>query len=153
MTDPTPHRRGVLVLGSTGSIGTQALDVVAANPDRFHVAGLAAGGSDPAALAAQAIRFGAPAVALTRSTSAEDVRLALYAEAGRRGYERGEFAMPRLLTGPDAVLELIDTAPADVVLNAVTGSLGLRPTLHALATGATLALANKESLIAGGPLV
>jgi 1-deoxy-D-xylulose-5-phosphate reductoisomerase len=148
MTDPTPHSRGVLVLGSTGSIGTQALDVVAANPERFHVAGLAAGGSDPAALAAQAVRSGAPAVAVTRAGAAEDVRLALHAEAERR-----EFAMPRVLSGPDAVLELIATASADVVLNAVTGSLGLVPTLHALASGATLALANKESLIAGGPLV
>ncbi|HEU5470329.1 MAG TPA: 1-deoxy-D-xylulose-5-phosphate reductoisomerase [Actinophytocola sp.] len=153
MTDPTPRGRRVLLLGSTGSIGTQSLDVIAANPDRFHVVGLAAGGGDPAALAAQAIRFGVPAVAVTRATAVEDVQLALYAEAKRRGFERGRFALPRILTGPNAVLELIDSVPADVVLNAVTGSLGLAPTLHALATGATLALANKESLIAGGPLV
>jgi 1-deoxy-D-xylulose-5-phosphate reductoisomerase len=153
MTDPTTSRRSVLVLGSTGSIGTQALDVIAANPDRFSVAGLAAGGADPAALAAQAIRFGAPAVAVARSTAAEDVQLALYAEARRRGYERGNFALPRIMAGPRAVLELIDSTPADVVLNGLNGSLGLEPTLHALATGATLALANKESLIAGGPLV
>jgi 1-deoxy-D-xylulose-5-phosphate reductoisomerase len=153
MTDPTTSRRSVLVLGSTGSIGTQALDVIAANPDRFSVAGLAAGGADPAALAAQALRFGAPAVAVARSTVAEDLQLALYAEARRRGYERGNFALPRILAGPAAVLELIDSTPADVVLNGLNGSLGLEPTLHALATGATLALANKESLIAGGPLV
>ncbi len=143
----------MLLLGSTGSIGTQALDVIAANPDRFAVAGLAAGGADPAQLAAQAIRFRAPVVAVSRSTAAEDLQLALYAEAQRSGYEHGRFPMPRILTGPDAVLELIDSTPADVVLNAITGSRGLRPTLHALATGATLALANKESLIAGGPLV
>jgi 1-deoxy-D-xylulose-5-phosphate reductoisomerase len=148
-----PGKRGVLLLGSTGSIGTQALDVIAANPDSFDVAGLAAGGTDPALLAAQALRFGVPAVAVSRSAVAEDLRLALRAEARRRGRERGSVAMPRILTGPDAVLELIDTTPADVVLNAITGSRGLRPTLHALATGARLALANKESLIAGGPLV
>jgi len=153
MIAPTALRRSVLVLGSTGSIGTQALDVVAANPDRFEVAGLAAGGSDPAALAAQAIRFGVAAVAVARSTVAEDLQLALFAEAGRRGYERGNFALPRILAGPEAVLELIDSTPADVVLNGINGSLGLEPTLHALATGASLALANKESLIAGGPLV
>jgi 1-deoxy-D-xylulose-5-phosphate reductoisomerase len=153
MTDPSRRRRGVLLLGSTGSIGTQALDVVAANPDRFHVVGLAAGGGDPAALAAQAIRFQVRAVAVARATAAEDLQLALYAEAQRRGYERGGFPMPRILTGPDAVLELIAGTPADVVLNAITGSVGLDSTLHALATGATLALANKESLIAGGPLV
>lgn len=153
MTDPSRRRRGVLLLGSTGSIGTQALDVVAANPDRFHVVGLAAGGGDPAALAAQAIRFRVGAVAVARSTAAEDLQLALYAEAQRSGYERGGFPMPRILAGPDAVLELIAGTPADVVLNAITGSVGLESTLHALATGATLALANKESLIAGGPLV
>jgi 1-deoxy-D-xylulose-5-phosphate reductoisomerase len=146
-------RRSVLVLGSTGSIGVQALDVVAANPDRFEVVGVAAGGSDPATLAAQAVATGARAVAVSRSTAAEDVQLALYAEAQRRGYESGRFPMPRILAGPDAVAELIYTTPADIVLNAITGSIGLEPTLRALATGATLALANKESLIAGGPLV
>ena len=93
-------RRSVLVLGSTGSIGVQTLDVVAANPDRFEVAGVAAGGADPAALAAQAIASGARAIAVSRSTAAEDVQLALYAEAKRRGYERGGFPMPRILAGP-----------------------------------------------------
>jgi 1-deoxy-D-xylulose-5-phosphate reductoisomerase len=153
MTAATANQRTVLVLGSTGSVGTQALDVVAANPDRFRVVGLAAGGGDPAALAAQAIRFGVAAIAVARATVAEDLQLALYAEARRRGYERGEFALPRIVTGPQAVLELIATTPADVVLNAITGSRGLEPTLRALDSGATLALANKESLIAGGPLV
>ncbi|MCT2584695.1 1-deoxy-D-xylulose-5-phosphate reductoisomerase [Actinophytocola gossypii] len=146
-------KRSVLVLGSTGSIGVQALDVVAANPDRFEVVGVAAGGGNPAVLAEQAIATGARAVAVSRATAFEDVQLALYAEAKRRGYDAGGFAMPRILAGPDAVAELIDTVPADIVLNAVTGSIGLEPTLRALATGATLALANKESLIAGGPLV
>ena len=146
-------RRTVLVLGSTGSIGVQALDVVAANPDRFEVVGVAAGGADPAALAAQAVATGARAVAVSRATAFEDVQLALYAEAKRRGYDRGAFPMPRILAGPDALAELIDTTPADVILNAITGSRGLEPTLRALATGSSLALANKESLIAGGPLV
>jgi 1-deoxy-D-xylulose-5-phosphate reductoisomerase len=148
-----PAQRTVLILGSTGSIGTQALDVIAANPERFRVVGLAAGGSDPAALAAQALATRAPVVAVTRATAAEDVELALYAEARRRGYSRGEFRLPRLLAGPEAVGELIATASADVVLNGMPGSQGLEPTLAALATGAILALANKESLVAGGPLV
>ncbi|RZQ64830.1 1-deoxy-D-xylulose-5-phosphate reductoisomerase [Amycolatopsis suaedae] len=145
--------RSVLVLGSTGSIGTQALDVAERNPDLFRVAGIAAGGSDPAALAAQALATGAEAVAIVRATAAEDLQLALYAEAQRRGYASGEFRLPRVFAGPDAVLELIDAVPADVVLNALPGSEGLPATLRALATGASLALANKESLIAGGPLV
>ncbi|GAA3866866.1 1-deoxy-D-xylulose-5-phosphate reductoisomerase [Saccharothrix violaceirubra] len=145
--------RSVLVLGSTGSVGTQALDVIAANRDRFTVAGLAAGGADPGALARQVLDFAAPAVALARATAAEDLTLALYAEAQKRGYPRGDFKLPRLLIGPSAVVDLIDSTPADVVLNGITGSIGLEPTLHALSTGATLALANKESLVAGGPLV
>jgi 1-deoxy-D-xylulose-5-phosphate reductoisomerase len=153
MIPPTASTRSVLVLGSTGSIGTQALDVVAANPDRFSVKGLAAGGADPETLARQAIQFKADALAVARSTAAEDVQLALYAEAQKSGYERGNFALPRIFSGPNAVLELIDSTPVDVVLNGINGSVGLEPTLHALATGAMLALANKESLIAGGPLV
>ncbi|WP_447003791.1 1-deoxy-D-xylulose-5-phosphate reductoisomerase [Saccharothrix isguenensis] len=145
--------RTVLVLGSTGSIGTQALDVIAANRDRFTVVGLAAGGADPATLAAQAVEFGVEAVAVARATAVEDVTLALYAEAQRRGYAQGAFKLPRVLAGPTAMTDLVDSTPADVVLNGMTGSIGLAPTLHALESGATLALANKESLIAGGPLV
>ncbi|TQM83409.1 1-deoxy-D-xylulose 5-phosphate reductoisomerase [Saccharothrix saharensis] len=145
--------RTVLVLGSTGSVGTQALDVIAANRDRFTVVGLAAGGADPAALASQAVDFGVRAVAVARATAVEDVTLALYAEAQKRGYAEGAFELPRILAGPTAMTDLVDSTPADVVLNGITGSIGLAPTLHALKTGATLALANKESLIAGGPLV
>jgi 1-deoxy-D-xylulose-5-phosphate reductoisomerase len=141
------------VLGSTGSIGVQALDVAARNPELFRVAGVAAGGADPRALAAQALAHGVEAVAVTKATAAEDLQLALYAEAQKRGYAQGEFRLPRIFAGPDAVTELIDAVPVDVVLNALPGSRGLEPTLRALATGATLALANKESLIAGGPLV
>jgi 1-deoxy-D-xylulose-5-phosphate reductoisomerase len=143
----------VLVLGSTGSVGTQALDVIAANRDRFHLAGISAGGSDPALLARQALDHEVDAVAVTRATATEDLQLALYAEAQRRGYDRGDFRLPRILAGPDANEELIATTPADVILNGLPGSQGLRPSLKALATGARLALANKESLIAGGPLV
>jgi 1-deoxy-D-xylulose-5-phosphate reductoisomerase len=132
MTPP----RSVLVLGSTGSIGTQALDVVRRNPHRFRVAGLAAGGGDPALLADQVAEFGVTAVAVADPAGAAHLPRSV-----------------RPHTGPDAVTELIESTPADVVLNAVTGSLGLRATLTALRTGTTLALANKESLVAGGPLV
>jgi 1-deoxy-D-xylulose-5-phosphate reductoisomerase len=146
-------RRSVLVLGSTGSIGTQALDVIADNRDRFRAAGLAAGGSNPTLLAEQAIAHQVDAIAVVRPTAVEDVQLALYAEAQRRGYAAGQFRLPRIFAGENACAELIDAVRADVVLNAVTGSLGLTSTLRALETGATLALANKESLVAGGPLV
>ncbi len=145
--------RSVVVLGSTGSTGTQALDVIRRNPKRFHVAGLAAGGSDPRQLAQQALEFDVDAVAVARGTALEDVQLALYAEAQRLGYREGQFRLPRLLGGPDAAVDLVRSTPADVVLNGIDGSRGLAPTLAVLDTGAQLALANKESLIAGGPLV
>ena len=144
--------RRVVILGSTGSIGTQALDVIARNPGRFQVAGLAAGGSDVAALARQTLDCGAEVVAVARATAAQDLQLAFYAEATRRGYAEGVWAVPRILAGPDAATELA-AMPCDVVLNGMAGASGLRPTLAALAAGRTLALANKESLIIGGPLV
>ncbi len=142
----------VVVLGSTGSIGTQALDVVRAHPDRFDVVAIAAGGADPATLAAQAIEFEVEVVAVASATAAQDVQLALYAEAQRRGWSAGEYTLPRLLAGPDAATEAA-RVPADTVLNGMTGAVGLLPTLAALESGATLALANKESLIIGGRLV
>jgi 1-deoxy-D-xylulose-5-phosphate reductoisomerase len=144
--------REVVVLGSTGSVGTQALDVVRANPGRFRVVGLAAGGSDPDALAAQALDFGVEVVAVARAGAAQDLLLAFYAEAKRRGFDAGDYAVPKILAGHGAAAELA-SYDCDVVLNAITGSIGLRPTLAALEAGRTLALANKESLIVGGPLV
>jgi 1-deoxy-D-xylulose-5-phosphate reductoisomerase len=151
--DVSKPPRSVLLLGSTGSIGLQALDVMRRNPQRFRVAGLAAGGADPQALAQQVLETGAPAVAVARGRSAQDLQLALFAEAQRHGYDRGEYRMPRIFAGPGAATELVRAEPADVVLNGMTGSRGLAPTLAALGTGATLALANKESLVAGGSLV
>ena len=144
--------RTVAILGSTGSIGTQALEVVRRQPGRFRVVALAAGGDQPALLAEQALEFGVGVVAVAKGTAAQDVQLALYAEAQRRGYRAGEFAVPRLAVGPEAATE-VAALPCDVVLNAITGSVGLLPTLAALDAGTTLALANKESLIVGGALV
>ena len=151
--DLSDRPRTVLLLGSTGSIGVQALDVIQRNPRRFRVVGLAAGGANPEALAAQVQATGAPAVAVARGRAAQDLQLALFAEAQRCGYDRGGYRMPRILVGPEAAAELVTTEPADVVLNGVTGSRGLAPTLAALRSGAVLALANKESLVAGGTLV
>lgn len=124
----------MLVLGSTGSIGTQALEVIAANPDRFEVVGLAAGGGNPELLSAQRAETGVGNIAVADPAAAERIGDVTYA-------------------GPDAVTRLVEDTEADVVLNALVGALGLRPTLAALASGARLALANKESLVAGGPLV
>ena len=115
---PAPERRDVVVLGSTGSIGTQALDLVRAHPERFRVVGLTAGGSQPELFAQQVAEFAPAFSGMGEAASVE--------AAGR---------------------------PCDVVLNGITGAVGLRPTLAALDAGTTLALANKESLIMGGPLV
>ena len=144
--------RDIVLLGSTGSVGTQALDVVRRNPDRFRVVGLAAGGDRVELLARQALEFGVEVVAVAKATVAQDLQLAFYAEAQARGFSAGGFALPKILAGPDAATE-VAAWPCDTVLNAMTGSVGLAPTLAALQAGRTLALANKESLVAGGPLV
>jgi 1-deoxy-D-xylulose-5-phosphate reductoisomerase len=130
----TDRRLKTLVLGSTGSIGTQALEVIAANPDRFELVGLAAGGANPELLARQRSETGVGNLAVADEPAAQAIGDVTY-------------------QGPDAVVRLIENTEADVVLNALVGALGLQPTLTALASGARLALANKESLIAGGPLV
>jgi 1-deoxy-D-xylulose-5-phosphate reductoisomerase len=145
-------RRDVVVLGSTGSIGTQALDIARLAPDRFRVVGLAAGGGNVELLARQALELGVEAVAVSRASAAQDLQLAFYAAAKAGGYDAGEHPVPKILAGPDAATELARW-PCDVVLNGITGSIGLGPTLAALEEGRTLALANKESLVAGGPLV
>jgi len=145
-------RRHVAILGSTGSIGTQALEVVAANRDRFAVVVLAAGGNHPELLARQAIDFEVPLIAVAKASAVQDVQLALYAEAQRHGYAEGDFRIPRIIAGPNAATDAART-PCDVVLNGMTGAVGLMPTLAALEEGTTLALANKESLIIGGEIV
>jgi 1-deoxy-D-xylulose-5-phosphate reductoisomerase len=118
MNPRTSSRRDLVILGSTGSIGTQALDVVRANPDRFRVVGLTAGGS----------------------------RKDLFQE------QVEELAPAFADLGEDASVAAA-SMECDVVLNGITGAVGLRPTLAALDAGTTLALANKESLIIGGPVV
>ena len=143
----------MVILGSTGSIGTQALDIARRNPARFRVAALAAGGGNPGLLASQAREFGVAAVAVADPSAAPAVESALK-EAFSVTSPAGSPAprLPEVLAGPDAVCQLA-AWPCDVVLNGVTGAAGLRATLAALDAGCTLALANKESLIIGGPLV
>lgn len=129
--------RRILVLGSTGSIGTQALEVISENPDLFTVVGIAAAGSNPAAVISQARTLGlAPeCVAVAHTEAAREVSAALGGTVCR-----------------DAA-QLVEDIEADTVLNALVGSLGLRATVATLRSGTLLALANKESLVAGGTLV
>lgn len=126
----------VIVLGSTGSIGVQALEVIGANPDRFRVIALSAAGSNVGLLITQAKNFHVPVVGISYG---------------------GEFARSiagdiQVIDGANASSE-IAAITCDIVLNAITGSIGLAPTLSALKAGNKLALANKESLVAGGDLV
>jgi 1-deoxy-D-xylulose-5-phosphate reductoisomerase len=144
--------RRIVILGSTGSIGTQAIDVITRNPGRFRVVALAAGGKNATLLAQQALDLDAEVVAVAKATAAQDLQLAFYAEAQRRGYPTGGYRLPRIVTGPDAAAELA-ALDCDVVLNGIDGAAGLKATLAALRNGRTLALANKESLIIGGDLV
>ena len=144
--------RRVTVLGSTGSIGTQTLDIIRQNIERFKVVGISAGGSNPVLLAQQAIEFEVEYLALANATAAQDVQLELYAQAKQAGYSEGNFTQPKLLIGPQAASELA-AVPVDLVMNGITGAVGLLPTVAALKSGATLALANKESLVIGGSAV
>jgi 1-deoxy-D-xylulose-5-phosphate reductoisomerase len=144
--------RDIVLLGSTGSIGTQAIEIVRADPGRFRVVGLGAGGGNVDLLAAQALELGVEVVAVARASAVQDLQLAFYAQAQRRGYAAGEHRIPKILAGPDAMTELA-AWPCHAVLNGMVGSVGLAPTLAALRAGRVLALANKESLVAGGPLV
>ncbi|TQM62642.1 1-deoxy-D-xylulose-5-phosphate reductoisomerase [Humibacillus xanthopallidus] len=147
MTDTPPHLRRIILLGSTGSIGTQAIDLVHRNRDRFEVVGLGAGGNLEL-VAEQAVALRVPVVAVA-SGSESDLATVIARAADAAGVTAYD---PELLVGADASTTLA-AREADVVVNGITGAIGLEPTLAALRAGTTLALANKESLIIGGPLV
>lgn len=140
MVSESTGQREVIILGSTGSIGTQALEVISTRTDQFKVVGLAAGGGNIDLLAKQVRDFAVPVVAVASKIAGDQLANAL---AGYR---------VEILAGPDAAADLAGY-PADVVLNGITGSAGLKPTLATLKAGTILALANKESLVIGGKLV
>ncbi|MYS37642.1 MULTISPECIES: 1-deoxy-D-xylulose-5-phosphate reductoisomerase [unclassified Streptomyces] len=144
--DAVEGRRDLVLLGSTGSIGTQAIDLVLRNPDRFRVTALSAAGGRVGLLAEQACLLKVRTVAVASPEAVPALR-----EALRQEYGTAE-PLPEILAGPDAATELA-ASDCHTVLNGITGSIGLAPTLAALKAGRTLALANKESLIVGGPLV
>ena len=128
--------RDISILGSTGSIGVQALEVIAANPTQFRVVALAAGGSNIPLLVDQVRTFGVKVVGIE----------------GDGALLRDALPGVNVIDGKGAAAQ-VAAIPVDVVLNAITGSVGLAPTLNALGVGNKVALANKESLVAGGDLV
>jgi 1-deoxy-D-xylulose-5-phosphate reductoisomerase len=133
--------RSLVILGSTGSVGTQALDVVRRNPDRLKVVGLSAA-TNLELLVGQIREFLPPYVAIADEGAAVGLRERL-----------GQIRDVQILAGPDAAERLARDVEADMVLNALVGAAGLPPTLAALQSGKILALANKESLVIGGELV
>ncbi|NEG70611.1 1-deoxy-D-xylulose-5-phosphate reductoisomerase [Bifidobacterium sp. BRDM6] len=137
------NHSSVVILGSTGSIGTQALDVIGRHPRRFAVTGLAAGGAHVELLARQAARFAVPVVVVNDPSAVEPLRAALQAAGATNTQVRA---------GHDEVCALAASG-ASVVLNGITGSIGLEPSIAALKAGSQLALANKESVVAGGHLL
>lgn len=137
------HRNTVVILGSTGSIGTQGLDVISRHPERFTVTGLAAGGAHVRLLAQQVARHHVPQVAVYDEAAIPALHEALE-EVGAR--------YTQIQAGPQAV-NAIAGSGADLVLNGITGSVGLEPSIAALRAGSQLALANKESVVAGGHLL
>ena len=128
--------KDLVILGSTGSIGVQALEIVEANPSLFRIVALTAAGSNTDLLIAQAKKFNVPVIGVTKN--ADQIKAAL--------------PNSTVIDGPLASTE-IAAITCDVVLNGITGSIGLGPTLAALRVGNRVALANKESLVAGGDLV
>ena len=132
--------RNVVILGSTGSIGSQAVEVIRENRDKFNIVGIAIGGANPKSAIEQAQEFGLSAdqIAVRNIEGAKEVSRAL------GGY---------VITGENSAAALVESQEADVVLNALVGASGLPATMAALRSDATLALANKESLVAGGRIV
>jgi 1-deoxy-D-xylulose-5-phosphate reductoisomerase len=134
--------RSLAILGSTGSIGTQALDVVRRNPDHFRVVGLGAKGSSHQLLIGQIREFMPPLVAIADEQTVVELKRNL-----------GPIRSVEIISGPGAMEALARETDADMVLNAMVGAVGLAPSLAALQSGKMLALANKESLVVGGELI
>lgn len=128
------------ILGSTGSIGVQTLDIVAENPDLFEVTSLAAG-SNWQRLAEQAVRFDADCVVIADTSKYEALKSAL-----------ASYPI-KVFTGEESLRQMVRSSEVDVVVNALVGYAGLHPTVAAIEAGKKIALANKETLVVGGDLV
>lgn len=135
----------LVILGSTGSIGTQALEVVRENPQLFRVVALAAGGSNLDLLAEQTAEFRPQIIGIGQGDPAKLAEL-----LNGRGITSAEC---EITVGANEIDSIAGSFPQATVLNAITGGIGLGPTLHALRSGSRVALANKESLVVGGHLV
>ena len=134
--------KAITILGSTGSIGTQTLDIVTHHPDKFRVVGLAAG-SNVALLAEQIRAFKPEIVALGNENKLQELKDALESSSHQ----------PKILVGQSGICEVARYGDAQSVVTGIVGCAGLLPTVAAIEAGKDIALANKETLIAGAPVV
>ena len=141
--------KSIVVLGSTGSIGTQTLDLVRQHPDAFTVLGLSSAGTQTELLATQAVEFQAQYISVTTPEAATSLRGHL--AVAQATHEAPNYD-PEIVIGDEAASHLAGLS-CDVVVNGITGAVGLMPTVAALKAGNRLALANKESLVIGGVAV
>jgi 1-deoxy-D-xylulose-5-phosphate reductoisomerase len=140
MNDPSPHKKHIAILGSTGSIGTQALEVISAHPDVFEVEILTAQ-NNASLLIEQARKYKPNAVVIVNEDHYTTVREALKHED------------IKVYTGESALASVVEMEPIDIVLTALVGYCGLKPTINAIRAGKNIALANKETLVVAGELV
>jgi 1-deoxy-D-xylulose-5-phosphate reductoisomerase len=140
--NPLNNVKAITLLGSTGSIGTQTLDIVESHPDRFRLVGLAAG-SNVELLIKQAQRFRPEIVGIADDTKFPALKAALSSP----DYQ------PHLVSGTAGLAEVARYGDAESVVTGIVGCAGLLPTIAAIEAGKDIALANKETLIAGGPVV
>jgi len=143
MKGSTFHKR-ISILGSTGSIGTQTLEIVDACPDNFSVDALSAG-NNAELMADQVMRYKPKVASLSTPEAANKLRSILK--------ERGCADMPNIVYGPEGIVEAATVSSADTVVTGIVGSAGLLPTIEAIKLGKDIALANKETLISGGPVI
>jgi len=134
------EKKGIAILGSTGSIGTQALDVIEAYPDYFDLQVLTAG-KNADLLIEQAKKFQPNSVVITDETQYQKVKEALWSED------------IHVYSGQEALCQVVESKEVHTVLTALVGYAGLKPTIHAIEAGKTIALANKETLVVAGELI
>lgn len=134
------EKKGIAILGSTGSIGTQALEVLAAYPDYFDLQVLTAG-KNADLLIEQALKFQPNAVVITDESQYQKVKDALWSED------------IHVYAGQEALCQVVESNEVHTVLTALVGYAGLKPTIHAIEAGKTIALANKETLVVAGELI
>jgi 1-deoxy-D-xylulose-5-phosphate reductoisomerase len=147
-------RKRISILGSTGSIGTQTLDIVDACPDNFVVDALSAG-TNAQLMARQVLKYNPRVASMSTPEAAEELRSILLRQTADARSQQcaDDFEMPTIVHGPEGIVAAATVSTADTVVTGIVGSAGLLPTIEAIKCGKDIALANKETLISGGPVI